>query len=355
MSISFTIVDVFSKTQFKGNPLAIVDNTADILSETQMKIISRQFNLSETTFFSPPTVPSATYRLRSFLPDGREVFGAGHNILGVWWWLATAGFLDLSKPNSTDKSNGVEEFIFHQQLGDDVLPVKVMRIARDESSSGQTGSLDSPAEISISIRQISPNFYNFHPNPAELAQSFGLTAADIGLSQDVARNNSSKPLRPQVVSTSTTRHLLVPISSVSALNRASVQRDKLLQQLSIVDNKAYGLYLFTPMPSSPDSRGKNIYQARFFSPGMSAEDPATGSAAGPLSAYLYKHGHLDITGSVGKLTIQQGIKVGRECWINVTLSVTTIGDSEVLNMDLLGGGVKVASGEIALPSIDLHF
>ena len=355
MSISFTIVDVFSKTQFRGNPLAIVDNTADILSETQMKIISRQFNLSETTFFSPPTVPSATYRLRSFLPDGREVFGAGHNILGVWWWLATAGFLDLSKPNSTDKSKGVEEFIFHQQLGDDVLPVKVMRIARDAPSSGQTGSLDSQAEIAISIRQISPNFHNFHPNPAELAQSFGLTAADVGLSHAGTRNNSSKPLRPQVMSTSTTRHLLVPISSVSALNRASVQRDKLLQQLSIVDNKAYGLFLFTLMPSSPDSRGKNIYQARFFSPGMSGEDPATGSAAGPLSAYLYKHGHLEITQSVGKLTIQQGMRVGRECWIDVTLSVTAIGDNEVLNVDLSGGGVKVASGEIALPSIDLHF
>lgn len=340
--IPFTIVDVFSKTAFRGNPLAIVDNTADILNETQMKIISRQFNLSETTFFSPPTVPSATYRLRSFLPDGREVFGAGHNILGVWWWLAKAGFLDLSKPNSVDPSTGVEEFIFHQQLGGDVLPVKVIRLVSSD-------------EISISIRQANISFYSIHPNPEELAQSFGLTSADIGMSHDIASDMSSKVLRPQVVSTSTSRHLLVPISSVSALNRVSVQRDKLLQQLSVVDDKAYGLYLFTRVPSSPNSNGKITYQTRFFSPGMSGEDPATGSAAGPLSAYLYKHGHMEVVGGVGEIAVQQGIRVGRECWINITVSSVAAGNEEVLNVDISGGGVKVASGEMAIPHADIPF
>lgn len=347
--ITFTIVDVFSKTEFRGNPLAIVDNTADVLSDTQMKIISRQFNLSETTFFSPPTKPSATYRLRSFLPNGQEVFGGGHNILGVWWWLAKAGFLDLSKPNSVDASNGVEEFIFQQQLGGDVLPVKVLKLQ------GKAGSVNSSPEISISIRQARPTFYNIHPDPAELAQSFGLTAADIGMSRDLASNTSYKALQAQVVSTSTSRHLLVPISSVSALNRVSVQRDKLLQQLSAVDDKAYGLYLFTQVDSSPSSDGKATYQTRFFSPGMSGEDPATGSAAGPLSAYLYKHGHLEVVGGVGKISVQQGLRVGRECVIDVTVSVTTIGNDEILDVDMSGGGVKVASGEIAIPHTDISF
>ena len=50
------------------------------------------------------------------------------------------------------------------------------------------------------------------------------------------------------MSTSTTRHLLVPVSFVEVLNRAVVQREKLLEQLRRVGNKAYGLYLFTPVP-----------------------------------------------------------------------------------------------------------
>jgi PhzF family phenazine biosynthesis protein len=69
----FAVVDVFSSTAFKGNPLAIVDNTRDVLSTAQLQLLARQFNLSETTFYSPPTVPNATYQLRSFLPDGKEV------------------------------------------------------------------------------------------------------------------------------------------------------------------------------------------------------------------------------------------------------------------------------------------
>jgi trans-2,3-dihydro-3-hydroxyanthranilate isomerase len=334
-TVPFTIVDVFSTTAYRGNPLAVVDNRASNLTKTQMQLITRQFNLSETTFFSNPTLPKATYSLRSFLPDGREVFGAGHNILGVWWWLAQGGYLDLSKPDSIDSANGTEEFVFWQELGGEVMPVKVLR--RKSSETGE-------AEIVISIRQASPKSHNTHPDPAALAESIGLATSDIGFS------GASKPLPGQVMSTSTTRHLLVPISSLSALNKASVQRDKLLQQLSLVDDHAYGLYLFAQAPGV-----KNAYQARFFSPGMSGEDPATGSAAGPLSAYLYKQGQLELVEAVGTIAVQQGLKVGRECLINVTLSSTGTGSDAILNVDFSGGGVKVSNGEMAVPSPELSF
>src|SRR5687768_1175737 len=93
-SIRFSIVDVFSTTAFKGNPLAVVDNMSSSLTDTQMKLIARQFNLSETTFVSPPSKAKAKFQLRSFLPNGEEVFGQGHNSLGAWWWLAHHGFLN---------------------------------------------------------------------------------------------------------------------------------------------------------------------------------------------------------------------------------------------------------------------
>ncbi len=309
----FTIVDVFSTTAFKGNPLAVVDNTTANLTTTQQQLITRQFNLSETTFFSLSNSGKAKYKLRSFLPDGREVFGAGHNILGVWWWLAKAGFLDLSKPISKRDDGSTEEFELWQELGGEILPVKVLRnIAKDGGE----------AEITISIRQASPKAHDVHPDPVGLAESIGLKASDIGFPDPTTK------LPPQVFSTSTTRHLQVPLSSIEALNRASVQRDTLLQQLGRVDERAYGLYLFSPILGS-----KNSYQSRFFSPGMSGEDPATGSAAGPLSAYLYTHGQLDLESDVGNISVQQGLQVGRECLITVSLSRSVTKDEEVLEVD----------------------
>ncbi|KAH6711775.1 phenazine biosynthesis protein [Leptodontidium sp. MPI-SDFR-AT-0119] len=334
-TLPFVIVDVFSTTAFKGNPLAIVNNTTTDLSTAQQQFITRQFNLSETTFFSKPTLPKAAYKLRSFLPDGREVFGAGHNILGVWWWLAVGGFLDLSKPTSRDGKSGSDEFVFWQELGGEVLPVKILR----KQTLGDGGT-----EITVSIRQAPPKAQNVHPDPASLAQSIGLSPSDIGF------GGTSVSLQPQVFSTSSTRHLQVPISSISALNRTSVQRDKLLHQLSLVDDHAYGLYLFSPVPDA-----KGSYQARFFSPGMSGEDPATGSAAGPLSAYLHRYGQLDLVEGVGRIAVTQGLSVGRECLINVTLSDTGAADGQVLDVDFSGSGVKVATGDITVPDAQLSF
>ncbi|KAK0117360.1 hypothetical protein ONS96_013191 [Cadophora gregata f. sp. sojae] len=334
-SVPFAIVDVFSTTAYKGNPLAIVDNRTADLTTTQMQLISRQFNLSETTFFSHSSLEKANFKLSSFLPDGKEVFGAGHNILGVWWFLAKGGFLDLSKLAKKDTETGDEEFELWQELGGEVLPVKIVR---------NVGSAREKDGFSVSIRQAPPKAGNVHPDPAALAKSIGLELSNIGIPR------SAENGRPQVFSTSTTRHLQVPISSISALNRAVVTRDKLLQQLALVDEKAYGLYLFSPEPGM-----NNSYQARFFSPGMAGEDPATGSAAGPLSAYLHTKGQLELVDDIGNITVRQGVRVGRECLIKVTLTKNEQSGDNDLNVDFSGSGVEVASGEIQVPAVTLAF
>src|SRR6266571_1715793 len=88
--VLFYFVDVFASHPLSGNPLSLVTD-ADRLDEAQMRAISREFNQSETTFLLRPRLPGATWRLRSFTPIGAEVFGAGHNALGAWLWLAAAG------------------------------------------------------------------------------------------------------------------------------------------------------------------------------------------------------------------------------------------------------------------------
>lgn len=332
---AFQIVDVFNDRAFRGNPLAVVDNEEGQLSDTQMKLIARQFNLSETTFVCSPSRHDSPIHLRSFLPNGREVFGIGHNILGVWWQLAASGKLDLSDTHVVSSTDDEETFAFGQQLGQEISQVFILRKKAPPTRRS--------SEISVLIRQSPPQLHDFHPDIASLATSVGLDSEDIGLVD-------AKELKPQVASTSTTRHLLVPVASLDALKRVRVDRDKLLYQLSLVDEKAFGMLFF-----ARSAEGKGQFQARFWSPGMSSEDPATGSAAGPLSFYLYKHGELGLQEGVAKVEVTQGLQVGRECIIYVRLTQSDSGDAGKMSVDLLGSGARVAEGTIAVPDAETAF
>lgn len=70
--LSFAFVDVFAAHPLAGAPLSLVVD-ADGLDESQMRAIAREFNQSETTFLLRPSLPGATWRLRSFTPIGVEV------------------------------------------------------------------------------------------------------------------------------------------------------------------------------------------------------------------------------------------------------------------------------------------
>jgi PhzF family phenazine biosynthesis protein len=125
--IPFYLVDVFSDRPLQGNPLALVPD-AERIDDVTMRRLAREFNQSETTFLLPPTHAGADYRLRCFTPTGQEVFGAGHNALGAWWWLAESGRLDLGQTGRQ----------FTQQIGDHLLPVEVVCDAGHLVSVGMT-------------------------------------------------------------------------------------------------------------------------------------------------------------------------------------------------------------------------
>ncbi|MEU2622955.1 PhzF family phenazine biosynthesis protein [Streptomyces sp. NPDC007157] len=86
----FVQVDVFSPSPYRGNPVAVVLDGAD-LEDEEMQRLARWTNLSETTFVVAPTVAEADYRLRIFTPDGELPF-AGHPTLGsARAWLDGGG------------------------------------------------------------------------------------------------------------------------------------------------------------------------------------------------------------------------------------------------------------------------
>lgn len=193
----------------------------------------------------------------------------------------------------------MERLTFNQDFGQAVTPV---RILRDKKTTG----------ISVSLRQSPSAVHAAHPDIQLLAAALKLVIVDIGF----------KDL-PQVVSTSITRHLVVPLASVEALHRVEIAREKVIEQLSIADANAIGLFLFAQVQGRDD-----MCEGRFFSPGMSGEDPATGSAAGPLSAYLYRHGLLRLSDGSGKIRVIQGLKMGRNCEMSITLSSEQNDDGE---------------------------
>jgi PhzF family phenazine biosynthesis protein len=90
MSRPFQLVDVFGRTDFSGNPLAVIAAAGD-LDTAAMQRITRWLNLSETTFLLPPTTGEADYRVRIFTLE-REMPFAGHPTLGTCHaWLAGGG------------------------------------------------------------------------------------------------------------------------------------------------------------------------------------------------------------------------------------------------------------------------
>ncbi|KAJ5478490.1 Phenazine biosynthesis PhzF protein [Penicillium desertorum] len=326
--LRYYIIDVFSSIAYQGNPLAVVDTTSTTLTSTQMKLLARQFNLSETTFICPPADPKATWRLRSFLPNGVEVFGAGHNSLGAWWWIADSGLLgDIQQ----DRESGQTYF---QQLGDNILPVEVSR-----SKLG---------DLVVSMRQGQPHFLNQHANHDSLATSLGINACDIGL-----RYSGVILDRAMVVTTSPARHLLVPIRSLGVLKSVSfADKDGISKELASTESYDSGVYVFASAENESESKTPR-FEARFFSPGMSMEDPATGSAAGPLAAYLWANNVLtSVENEVSQIEVLQGVRTGRRCLMNLSIEPNK---EDSVNITISGTGVLVADGNIALPSSEVNF
>lgn len=273
--VPFVFVDVFSDRPLEGNPLAVVPD-ADLLDEETMRRIAREFNQSETTFLLIPKEAGADWHLRSFTPAGHEVTGAGHNALGAWWWLAVAGRLKLREGKNQ----------FRQRIASHVLPVEVI---------SQDGAVQS-----IVMQHAAPRFGKRVSDAALLADTVGLNAAEMLPEGRTA----------QVVSTGAA-HLLIPVRDRSAIERADPDAAKLLAILRASGGE--GAYFFCRDVVHSGSAA----HARFFNPTVGiVEDAATGTAAGPLAAWLVKEGLVQDR----SVRIEQGFTMGRPSLIQIDVN-----------------------------------
>lgn len=293
-SVAFYLVDVFASKPLTGNPLALVPD-ADHLDESQMRAIAREFNQSETTFLLHPTLPAATVRLRSFTPTGAEVGGAGHNALGAWLWLEAAGRLPHERAELA------------QEIAGATLPVEINR--------------EPGRPVTVAMEQSPPRFGETLTEHGELAAALGLDRDDLPKSEPA-----------QVVSTGAA-HLIVPLRDRAAVDRATPDAPRLRALLASVGGE--GCYLYSP---DPVDGGNTVAYTRFFNPTKGiVEDPATGTAAGPLVALLVASGKVPegVTAIV-----EQGHALGRPSAIHVTVS----GQRIVVS----GSGLVVAEGTLSI-------
>ena len=291
--VPFYFVDVFASHPLAGNPLSLVPD-ADDLDEAQMRAIAREFNQSETTFVLRPSLPGATVRLRSFTPAGVEVGGAGHNALGAWLWLAAAGRLPATGHS------------LRQEIAGQLLPVEV------------TGEAGKP--VTVWMDQSPPRFGQIARDRAGLAACLGLAEGDLLAGQPA-----------QVVSTGA-GHLLVPARDRAAVDRATPGQQRLAAALQRAGGE--GCYLYSTDPVDADA----VAYARFFNPAVGiSEDPATGTAAGPLAARLAAAGTVAHGTTV---IIEQGHALGRPSRIQVQVSGQRV--------RVGGSGLVVAQGTLTV-------
>jgi trans-2,3-dihydro-3-hydroxyanthranilate isomerase len=267
MRLQFQTVDVFTGTQFVGNPLAVVLN-AEGLSTGQMQAIAAEFNLAETTFVLPPKDPANTAEVRIFTPRYEMPF-AGHPNVGTAFVLARARA-------SYGRQVGSDRVIFEEKAG--LVPISLLK--EDAVVSG--ARLASPQLLTLGA-EIPPEL---------IASACGLSVDDIE-----TRNH------PPVIASCGAAFIVAELKDRARLLAASARSEVFVRDISKLP--VTSIFIYTQVAES----GLDI-RARMFAPHHGIpEDPATGSANVALIGLLAKlRQEPDLRLSK---TIAQGVEMGR--------------------------------------------
>ncbi len=263
----YHVVDVFTRQPLEGNPLAVFPDGSG-LDDATMQRIARELNLSETVFVLPSREVDCAARLRIFTP-AREMPFAGHPTVGASFVLLAEDIV----PKST------EQFTLEEAIGP--IPVRL------EGADPPLIWLTTP-----------PIHFGDMAEPSLCAEILGLDVSDL------------IHIPPQVVSAGNPA-VFVALKDKEAVDRSWLDSSG-IKALKERHPEPGFAFVFTPTADGAYSR--------MFAPEFGVvEDPATGSATGPLAAYMLKHGL--VSGSAGTRFIsEQGTKMGRRSLLHVQLN-----------------------------------
>ena len=267
MKLSFVTVDVFTGTQFAGNPLGVVLN-AEGLSGGQMQAIAAEFNLAETTFILPPKDPANTAEVRIFTPRSEMPF-AGHPNVGTAFALGRIG-------TSYGRAIGRDGVIFEEKAG--LVPITFLK-----DGTMVTGArLASPQSLTLGA-----------DIPADLIAS----ACSLSVDDIESRNH------PPLIASCGVPFILAELKDRERLAAAAARSDVFMREIAI--QPAASILIYALVKES----GLDI-RSRMFAPHDGIpEDPATGSANVALIgllAHLRREPNLRISKAIA-----QGVEMGR--------------------------------------------
>lgn len=293
MKLNYVLLDVFTTTRLKGNPLAVVLK-ADGLLDDQMQAIAAEFNLSETVFLQKPQSERHAASVRIFTPYVELPF-AGHPTVGA------AVVLGLQS-----RATAVR---LEEKIG--VVTCVIEKVDK-ETGFARFALPKLPEEIGKA------------PNNAAIAASLGLETSEIGCGL----------YQPALYSAGVPFYL-VPVKDAEVLKRIRLERR------GWDENYPAGrgsLYVFT---QTPEERGID-FAARMFAPGMGiGEDPATGSAAASLIGLIAKYSE----NGQHEFKLRQGYEMGRPSIIELQLRKT---DDQLTHGGIGGHAIIIGEGSLNL-------
>lgn len=275
----YAIVDVFTDVPLEGNQVAVFSDGTG-LSDELMQRAARELNLSETVFLLAPD-DGADARVRIFTPASELPF-AGHPVLGTAFLLGDRLAIDLVR----------------LETGLGVVPIALTR----EGDQIVFGEMEQP------IPPIEP-----FEHVDELLSALGVAGSELPVQAYL-----NGPI-----------HVYVGLESEAAV--AALAPD--MNALAAIG--VFGVNCFAGSGTS--------FKVRMFAPGLGVnEDPATGSAAGPLAVHLARNGRIAFG---DQIEIQQGVEILRPS----TLYARVEGSGDAIEQVLVGGrAVLVAVGEYRL-------
>ena len=288
---AYTVVDVFTEVALAGNPLAVFADARG-LDDVRMQAIARELNLSETSFIFPAQDRGNAARLRIFTP-GAEVPFAGHPTLGTAFVLLAHGRI----------ANSISSFVLEERIG--LVPIRLER----------------RADPFLAWLTAPPISFGTTFDRAGAAHALGLESEDL---------LGDFPVRQLA---SGNAFVYIPLRDRASVDRAalnSAAMRRVCGQSAVV--------VFTPAPGGA--------YTRMFAPDFGIiEDPATGSAMGPLAAYLFEYSLVERKDGL-RLVSEQGRAMGRRSILHALLHVS---DGVLSSVEVGGSAVAVAEATMRLP------
>jgi len=288
----FYIVDVFAQEKYQGNQLAVVRN-AEGLSDERMQKIAREINFSETAFILSDEIRDGGYDVRIFTPE-TEVPFAGHPSLGAAFVIQNLINHETFGSVQLNLKGGTVAVDFDQDHGDP----KVLWMRPIDPRFGDVLSRRSAAKI-------------LDLNPEEIDDRFPVQMMSAGIP-----------------------FIMVPLKTLDAADRA---RENVHDYARLGAGVSGPIFLFCP---EPVERENHLHARLFASCFGIPEDPATGSAAACLGAYLVRHryfGHPKVD-----VRMEQGYAINRRSLIHIKA------EEQQDRIDIQVGGkvLLIAKGEL---------